>query len=61
MAKRDLEELFSLVKPGDAVEIRGERDAQTAAIFGSGSTAAPDSVMAMEQIVSPSVSETVGQ
>jgi L,D-transpeptidase ErfK/SrfK len=35
MAKRDLEELFAMVKVGDAVEIRGERDAQTAAIFGS--------------------------
>ena len=34
MAKRDLEELFAMVKAGDAVEIRGERDAQTAAIFG---------------------------
>ena len=27
MAKRDLEELFSMVKVGDEVEIRGERDA----------------------------------
>lgn len=35
MAKRDLEELFAMVKTGDAVEIRGERDEQTAAIFGS--------------------------
>jgi hypothetical protein len=61
MAKRDLEELFSLVKPGDEVEIRGERDAETAAIFGSGSTAAPESVMAMEQSVSTSAGETVGQ
>jgi hypothetical protein len=44
MAKRDLEELFSMVKVGDEVEIRGERDAQTAAIFGMGTgtgTAAP--------------------
>jgi len=38
MAKRDLEELFTLVKVGDAVEIRGERDTQTAAIFGSAET-----------------------
>ena len=29
MAKRDLEELFSMVKAGDAVEIRGERDARS--------------------------------
>ncbi len=34
MAKRDMEELFDMVRPGDRVEIRGERDAQVAAIFG---------------------------
>jgi hypothetical protein len=61
MAKRDLEELFSLVKPGDEVEIRGERDAQTAAIFGSAPTAAPESVLAMEQNASAAASETAGQ
>ena len=37
MAKRDLEELFSMVKVGDAVEIRGERDEEMAEIFGSSS------------------------
>lgn len=40
MAKRDLEELFARVKVGDAVEIRGERDAQTAGIFGGETLAA---------------------
>ena len=40
MAKRDLEELFAVVKTGDAVEIRGERDEQTAAIFGGESEVA---------------------
>ena len=39
MAKRDLEELFSMVKVGDEVEIRSERDTQTAAIFGGDSPA----------------------
>jgi hypothetical protein len=39
LAKRDLEELFAAVKVGDAVEIRGERDAQTAAVFGGGTPA----------------------
>lgn len=34
MAKKDLEELFTLVKVGDTVEIRGERDAQVARVFG---------------------------
>jgi hypothetical protein len=61
MAKRDLEELFSLVKPGDEVEIRGERDAQTAAIFGSDPMAVPESVLAMEQNASVAASETGGQ
>ena len=62
MAKHDLEELFSTVKAGDVVEIRGERDAQTAAVFGtsvgSGSPAA-ESVVA--QNATPSVSESAGQ
>jgi len=35
MGKKDLEELFEMVRPGDVVEIRGERDQQTAAIFGT--------------------------
>lgn len=34
MAKGDLEELFTLVKVGDTVEIRGERDEQMATVFG---------------------------
>jgi lipoprotein-anchoring transpeptidase ErfK/SrfK len=34
MAKKDLEELFSLVKVGDTVEIRGERDDEIARVFG---------------------------
>jgi lipoprotein-anchoring transpeptidase ErfK/SrfK len=35
MGKKDLEELFEMVRPGDVVEIRAERDSQTAAIFGT--------------------------
>lgn len=35
MGRADLEQLFAMVQIGDAVEIRAERDAQTAAIFGS--------------------------
>ena len=34
MAKADLEELFTLVRPGEAVSIRGERDEDVAEIFG---------------------------
>jgi len=36
VGKKDLEELFALVDVGDAVEIRAERDEQSAAIFGTG-------------------------
>lgn len=34
MRKADLEQLFAMVKPGDVVEIHGERDAQVSAVFG---------------------------
>ncbi len=34
MGRRDLEDLFAKVRAGDVVEIVGERDAETAAIFG---------------------------
>lgn len=35
MGRKDLEEFFNLVRPGDVVEIRADRDTQTAAIFGT--------------------------
>src|SRR3954454_1469944 len=35
MAKKDLEELFEIVRPGDTVEIRAEHDDETAQIFGT--------------------------
>ena len=34
MRKADLEQLFAVVRPGDVVEIHGQRDAQVAAVFG---------------------------
>ncbi len=34
MAKKDLEELFAQVRPGDEVEIHGDRSDQVVAIFG---------------------------
>jgi lipoprotein-anchoring transpeptidase ErfK/SrfK len=34
MAKSDIEALFEIVRPGDVVDIRGERDEETAQIFG---------------------------
>ncbi len=38
MAKADLEELFGILRPGDAVSIRAERDEQTVEIFGGEAT-----------------------
>jgi lipoprotein-anchoring transpeptidase ErfK/SrfK len=35
MARKDLEELFSMVRAGDVVEIRGERDSETSEVFGT--------------------------
>lgn len=43
MAKRDLEELFTLVQVGDTVEIRAERDLEVAQVFGA-ATDAPATV-----------------
>ncbi len=48
MARTDLEQLFKLVAVGDPVEIRGERDLYTAAIFGTGDSTAPTLVAATE-------------
>jgi lipoprotein-anchoring transpeptidase ErfK/SrfK len=45
MAKKDLEELFALVKVGDTVEIRGEEDDETAQIFGVESDATPSTTV----------------
>lgn len=39
MGKQDIEELFTLVEVGDAVQIRAERDEQIAAVFGAGTEA----------------------
>jgi L,D-transpeptidase ErfK/SrfK len=38
LSKRDLEQLFEMVRVGDTVAIRAEADAQTAQIFGSTET-----------------------
>jgi lipoprotein-anchoring transpeptidase ErfK/SrfK len=35
LRNRDVERLFTMVRVGDAVEIRGDRDAQVAQVFGS--------------------------
>ncbi len=53
LAKRDLEQLFNLVRVGDTVSIRAEADTQTAQIFGSAAT-----VVALAQ---PTTSAVAGQ
>jgi hypothetical protein len=44
MGKQDVEELFNLVRVGDAVEIHGERDAQVTEIFGTPEVRVPSPV-----------------
>jgi lipoprotein-anchoring transpeptidase ErfK/SrfK len=48
LRNRDMERLFTMLRVGDVVEIRGERDEQTAQFFGSGveeaAVTAPDRV-----------------
>jgi len=46
LRNRDVEKLFTMLRMGDFVEIRGERDDETAEIFGG---AAPNSVVAAAQ------------
>ncbi len=40
LRNRDMEKLFNMLRVGDAVEIRGERDEEITEIFGSDSTVA---------------------
>ena len=42
MGKADVEELFSMVAVGDEVELIGERNQETALLFGEGENVAPD-------------------
>ena len=49
MGRADLEQLFALVRPGDAVVIRGERDAQLVEIFGGASSPVITADAAMTQ------------
>jgi len=48
LRNRDMERLFTMLRVGDVVEIRGERDDETAQLFGSGveeaAVTAPDRV-----------------
>jgi hypothetical protein len=57
MRKGDLEELFASVKTGDQVEIIGERDAETAEVFGNAVIAdpLPDSTRTTAQVEVPAM------
>jgi hypothetical protein len=46
MSNKDIAQFFELVRIGDQVEIRGERDADTARVFGGDPAAVPDSAAA---------------
>lgn len=46
LRNRDMEQLFTMLRVGDVVEIRGERDEQIAQVFGSG---ADDTTVAVVQ------------
>ena len=54
MKKRDVEELYSQVKVGDAVIIRGERDELTASLFGDPSATKSETEIASATAVSAS-------
>ncbi len=50
MRNRDIEKLFTMVRVGDVVQIRGERDEQLAQVFGGG---ADDRTMAAADTAEP--------
>jgi hypothetical protein len=56
MARKDLEELFEIVRPGDAVEIRAERDEEVSLVFGG---AAEPVVVAVSNPASTSGGDSV--
>ncbi len=59
MGQKDLEELFAQVKSGDTVEIMGERNEETAAIFGG--TAEPGAASPTQAVTAQTAQETPGQ
>lgn len=53
MAKADLEEFYSLVAVGDTVQIIGQRDEETAALFSNPAGPAPKQPMVLAQAAPP--------
>lgn len=50
LRNRDMEQLFTMLRVGDAVEIRGERDEETAEVFGSGADGSTVAVAQTESL-----------
>jgi lipoprotein-anchoring transpeptidase ErfK/SrfK len=60
MGKADLEEFYAMVAVGDTVELVGERNQQTAQLFGNGQNPAMPAVMANMPTMSPTaIAETI--
>lgn len=55
MARPDLERLFAQVRTGDTVEVLGERNAETAALFGAPATSAEPATTVLAQSAPASV------
>lgn len=53
VGQKDLEQLFTMVQVGDAVEIRGERDAQVVQVFGPQAPAAATATVLVAQATAP--------
>jgi lipoprotein-anchoring transpeptidase ErfK/SrfK len=62
MGKADLEELFALVEVGDTVELIGERNGETAQLFGTGEETAPvgQPVLTAQATAAPAIAAAGG-
>lgn len=60
MAKADLEELYPLVEVGDTVELIGERNEETAQLFGTTQDAAQGAQIAKSDVLPPAVTTVAG-
>jgi lipoprotein-anchoring transpeptidase ErfK/SrfK len=60
MAKTDLEEFYELVAAGDTVELLGERNEETAQLFGTGQNPAAPATVQVQTAVSAPIAIPVG-
>lgn len=62
MARRDLEEMYEMVSVGDRVELIGQRNEETAQLFGNTQPSAPQETVVMASAASaPFTSEIAGE